>query len=57
MIIIINILAPYEAIQSFWEKKLKHGKIKTFLKKVVWWKQWMRMNTGEVQKIDGKLRV
>ena len=23
MIIIINILAPYEAIQSFWEKKLK----------------------------------
>ena len=32
MIIIINILAPYEAILSFEKITWKHGKIKTFLK-------------------------
>ena len=32
MIIIINILAPYEAILSFEKITRKHGKIKTFLK-------------------------
>ena len=33
MIIIINILAPYEAIQSFWEKKLKTWENENIFKK------------------------